>query len=84
VSRRQGFWSIFPRLLVPIALIVVFLRFVVANGAPERGTGETVMTCVVAGGTPDNSSFEAASRIRGAGYRYCGKGQSDKKTKSLH
>jgi hypothetical protein len=52
----------------------VFLSFVVANGAPERGADETVMTRVVAGGTPDNSSLEAASRIRGARHPNYGKG----------
>jgi hypothetical protein len=65
-------------------LVVVFLSFVVANGAPERRTGEAVMTCEVAGGTADNSSLEAASRIRGASYCYYGKGQSGTKTKTLH
>jgi hypothetical protein len=64
-------WSVPP---VSIAFIVVFLSFVVADGTPEHRAGEAVMTCVVAGGTADNSSLEAASRIRGAGYRQYGKG----------
>jgi hypothetical protein len=67
-------WSVFSRLLVPITLIVVFLSFVVANDAPERRAGEAVMTCVVPGGTADNSSLEAASRICGARHCYYRKG----------
>jgi hypothetical protein len=74
LKKSQGFWSVFPWLLVPITLVVLFSSFVVANGAPEHGAGEAVMTCVVAGGTSDNSSLEAAPRIRGASHRHYGKG----------
>jgi hypothetical protein len=73
-SVAQANGSVFARPLVPIAFAVVFLGFVVANGTPERRTGETVMTCVVAGGSADNSSLKAASRICGVSHRCQEKG----------
>jgi hypothetical protein len=63
----------FSRLFCVVAFTVMLSSFVAANGASNRSAGGAMMTCVVAGGSADNSSLETALGARGAGHGCHGK-----------
>lgn len=76
--------SVLGRPSLVIAFAVMFSSFVVPNGAPDHSAGNAMTTCVVAGGSADNSSFNATSCLCGVGHGCHGKSQNGANAKDSH